>query len=46
MLPALRLPLATLAVLLVSVPAADAAQRLSVPVPAEGQVAVALAGGV
>ena len=46
MLPALRLPLATLAVLLVTAPAAQAAKGLSVPVPAEGQVAVAVAGGV
>ena len=45
MLPALRLPLATLAVLLVSAPAAQAAKGLSVPIPAEGQVAVAVAGG-
>src|SRR5688500_17423395 len=46
MLPVLRLALATLAVLLVSTPAAQAAKSLSVPVPAEGQVAVAVAGGV
>ena len=45
MLPALRLGLLTLAVLLVSAPAAQAAKGLSVPIPAEGQVAVAVAGG-
>ena len=45
MLPALRLSFLTLAVLLISTPAAQAAKSLSVPIPAEGQVAVAVAGG-
>src|SRR5690349_6232725 len=45
MLPPLRLSLTTLAVLLISSPAAQAAKTLSVPVPAEGQVAVAVASG-
>jgi hypothetical protein len=45
MLPALRLVLLTLAALLVSTPAAHAAKGLSVAIPAEGQVAVAVAAG-
>ena len=45
MLPALRLPLLTLGVLLISVPAATAAGP-SIPVPAEGQVSVTFASGV
>ena len=45
MLPALRLSFLTLAVLLISSPAAQAAKTLSVPIPAEGQVAVAVGSG-
>src|SRR3954452_9156399 len=45
MLPALRLPLISLGVLLISSPAALAAGP-SVPVPAEGQVSVTFASGV
>ena len=45
MLPALRLSLLTLAILLFSTAAAQAAKGLSVAVPAEGQVAVAVASG-
>ena len=43
MLPALRLSLLTLAVLLFPTAAAQAAKRVSVAVPAEGQVAVVVA---
>src|ERR1700754_295617 len=47
MLPAPRLALVTLGVLLISTPAAHAATKgVSVPVPAEGQVAVTVATGV
>ena len=46
MLPVLRLSLLTLAMLLFSTSAAHAAKGLSVAVPAEGQVAVAVASGV
>ena len=45
MLPVLRLSLLTLAILLFSTAAAQAAKGLSVAVPAEGQVAVAVASG-
>jgi hypothetical protein len=45
MLPALRLVVLTLAALLVSTPAAHAAKGLAVAIPAEGQVAVAVAAG-
>ncbi|HEX6023732.1 MAG TPA: hypothetical protein VFZ00_17195 [Solirubrobacter sp.] len=43
MLPALRLVLPTLTVLLACAPAAQAAKKLSVPIAAEGQVSVAVA---
>jgi hypothetical protein len=46
MFPVLRLAFLTLAVLLVSSTAAHAASSVSVAVPAEGQVAVAVASGV
>ncbi len=46
MLPVLRLSLLTLAILLFSTAAAQAAKGLSVAVPAEGQVAVTVASGV
>ncbi len=46
MLPALRLPLRHWPCCSYPRPAAQAAKGLSVPVPAEGQVAVAVAGGV
>ena len=45
MLPVLRLSLLTLAMLLFSTAAAQAAKRVTVAVPAEGQVAVVVASG-